>query len=423
MDTIGHLFVPALFLGYLVCAFLFSGREYWDPLLAGLRRWRQRPRFSLWRSAAKRAGLENVTVLDSGTRAALGRLVAGRLATTVGNTIEVSASVSHGALDVRVEDARLWGSVQLASEVIAGVVEAARRLVEPRDLAARIAENLRTEPEPGVRAECVAALARDFTDHPARLPALLAALEDADLEVRLRAAVALGPEGRDVLLAIAADVAAPDEAAARAVAALAADLPAEQAAAMLGSALRTRRLAFARECIRALADGRGPLVVPTLVRVLAVERGELAVAAASALGAAGSVAAESSLVAALENPAPEVRAAAAQALGRVGTTVAVPPLMELEENDRWCRAAARQAIAEIQSRVAGAGPGQLSLAQGESGELSIADGEAGALSLAGASPEGTSRSPGRAEGTQDTEATDSRRRPQAALGHVAKARP
>ncbi len=469
MSTIGDGVIPLFFLGVLLWIFLFSGREYWDPLLAGLRRWRQRPRFSLWRAAAGRAGLENVRVdkgghvvlgwsgelhvrlelppssasthvvvarsrhgelalsvrpeglstalgkrvagereiqigspsfdaelfiqgetalvlalLDAETRAALARLVGGRVETTVGSTIAVRASLSEGTLDVGVEDARLWGSEQLASEVITAAVGVARRLAVPRDLAARIAENLRSEPEPGVRLECLATLARDFRDHPATREALLAARGDADLEVRLRAGIALGPSGRDVLLAIAGDDAAPDETAARAVAALAPELAADQAAAMLGDALRKRRPASARECMRALARGGGPQVVPTLARVLAVERGELAVAAASALGSTGSVEAESCLVSALDNPAAEVRAAAVQALGRVGTTAAVAPLKDVEERDRSCRVVARQAIAEIQSRLAGAGPGQLSLAAGESGELSLAGGEAGQLSIAGA---------------------------------------
>jgi len=51
------------------------------------------------------------------------------------------------------------------------------------------------------------------------------------------------------------------------------------------------------------------------------------------------------------------------------------------------RRTARQAIAEIQSRLAGAAPGQLSLAAGESGQLSLAEGEEGQLSLAVSSRE------------------------------------
>jgi len=42
----------------------------------------------------------------------------------------------------------------------------------------------------------------------------------------------------------------------------------------------------------------------------------------------------------------------------------------------------RQAIAEIQSRLPGASPGQVSLAEGETGQLSLADDSAGRVSIA-----------------------------------------
>jgi len=68
---------------------------------------------------------------------------------------------------------------------------------------------------------------------------------------------------------------------------------------------------------------------------------------------------------------------------------AVLPLKEAEREDSALRAAARQAIAEIQARLAGAAPGQLSLAGAESGALSLADDRPGRLSLA---PPGTAAS-------------------------------
>ena len=79
----------------------------------------------------------------------------------------------------------------------------------------------------------------------------------------------------------------------------------------------------------------------------------------------------------------------------MGTTAAVLPLKEREARDGAVRAAARQAIAQIQSRAKGAAPGQLSLADGESGQLSLASGEEGGLSLAGDEDTGT---PGRPRG-------------------------
>ena len=75
--------------------------------------------------------------------------------------------------------------------------------------------------------------------------------------------------------------------------------------------------------------------------------------------------------------------AAAVALGRSGSAAAVAPLRRLEtaSTDAAHRRAARQAIAEIQERLTGAFPGQLSLSEGESGQLSLAEDEAGRVSL------------------------------------------
>jgi hypothetical protein len=51
--------------------------------------------------------------------------------------------------------------------------------------------------------------------------------------------------------------------------------------------------------------------------------------------------------------------------------------------DLGLRRASRQAIAEIQSRLTGATPGQLALADGDAGQLSLADeGREGQVSLA-----------------------------------------
>ena len=80
----------------------------------------------------------------------------------------------------------------------------------------------------------------------------------------------------------------------------------------------------------------------------------------------------------------DLRIAAAIALGRVGSTAAVLPLKQTAErfsSDPQLSQATRQAIAEIQSRIPGASPGQLSLAGAEVGQLSLAQAEAGQLSL------------------------------------------
>jgi HEAT repeat protein len=103
-----------------------------------------------------------------------------------------------------------------------------------------------------------------------------------------------------------------------------------------------------------------------------------------ALGRVGRPQHEDLLLEALRSDELAVSVAAARALGRAGTVAAVPALREATSSGvrGEMRSAARQAIAEIQARLTGAEPGQLSLAGAEAGALSLAGGEPGRLSLA-----------------------------------------
>jgi HEAT repeat protein len=207
--------------------------------------------------------------------------------------------------------------------------------------------------------------------------------------VRLRAAKELGAEGRDVLLALA-ESKGDDALSAQAVSILGGELPFERSRALLTLALDRRRLQTACACLERLGHSQDTADVETLAKVMASEENELAAAAALALGATGSSTAEPPLILALEQERKDLWVAAATALGRVGSAAAVLPLKEAAERSALnldLRKAARQAIAEIQSRLSSASPGQLSLAATEAGQLSLAQGEAGQLSLAaGAAP-------------------------------------
>ncbi|MGE5198136.1 MAG: HEAT repeat domain-containing protein, partial [Rhodospirillaceae bacterium] len=118
----------------------------------------------------------------------------------------------------------------------------------------------------------------------------------------------------------------------------------------------------------------------------------VAASAARALGRIGDAAAEPALIAALDRGAAAVGVAAAEALGRIGSPQAVVPLRSAASShllDGDLRRAARQAVAEIQSRVSGASPGQLSLAGDEAGRLSLVEEEQrGRLSMAEAARAG-----------------------------------
>jgi len=234
-----------------------------------------------------------------------------------------------------------------------------------------------------VRLANLLTLVAEYPEHPATEPALRAGCADESDTVRARAAIALGERGRETLEEIAR-LTLDDDAGARAVAALGRHLPFDAVKEILGRALRLRLVETARACLEALGREGSPEAVGLTVKVMSIEKGALALAALQALAATGSPAAEAPLLATLDRSAPDLRLAAARALGRVGSVAAVLPLKEAEarhSHEPGFGAAARHAIAEIQSRAGRATPGQLSLAAAEAGTLSLADEERGRLSL------------------------------------------
>jgi HEAT repeat protein len=250
------------------------------------------------------------------------------------------------------------------------------------DVPRRLAENATRDPEPGVRLQNLLLLIRELPGEPETVAALRAACSDPSPDIRLRAAKELGAEGRGILLELAEDV-DHDEVSAEAVSVLDRELPFERVTAILDRALSRRRPRTVRACLEALGNS-GDAAVEVLAKVLEQDHGELAPVAARALGATGSPAAEPPLIQALERDPTDLRVAAAEALGRVGSVAAVLPLQGVAERFRFyldLRRAARQAIAEIQSRAQGASAGQLSLSGTEEGRLSLAQ-DGGELSLA-----------------------------------------
>jgi HEAT repeat protein len=175
-------------------------------------------------------------------------------------------------------------------------------------------------------------LARERPGDPDTLAVLRDACSDQSPEVRLRAAIELGAEGRGVLLQLAQSP-AHDASSARAVALLGRELPLESLRDILASAVqslpkkRGGLLRTASACLEELGH-RGAAAVDVLAHVMAEEKGELAAAAALALGMTGEASAEPPLLQALQSEDGGLREAAAAALGRVGTAAAVQPLKE-----------------------------------------------------------------------------------------------
>ena len=292
-------------------------------------------------------------------------------------SLESQLEILHDTFQAEMSDENI-------SKILPLLLDLGQRFTQVLDVPLCLAENIHLDPEAGVRLQNLRVLISERPEDPITLEALRKACSDASPENRLWVAKKLGAKGRDVLLELAEGV-EDDTVSAEAVSMLNQDLSFERTKPILDRALIRRRTRTARVCLEALGRSGDAAAVDVLTVVMAREKNELAVAAAEALEAIGNPAAEPALILALQREQADLRVAAANALGRVGSVEAVLPLKEAAERswiDRGFHRAARQAIAEIQSRLQDASPGQLSLAATEAGQLSLAEAEAGQLSLA-----------------------------------------
>ncbi len=294
--------------------------------------------------------------------------------------LEGPARLVCALLDAEVRDLLVSASAECRLEIVGGELQAemseghlpsvlprlvtlGRRFARPKELTLRLATNARRDPAAGVRLQSLRLLVLESPGNPRTAKALRRVCSDASPKIRLWAARELGAEGRDVLLELAGSE-EDDDCSAQAIAALGSELPFETTRAILLQALRGHRVQTARACLEALGRSGSSTVIEDL------------------------------LIQALRHETAEVQVAAATALGRLGSAAAVLPLEEavgsFSHHPELVRAT-RQAIAEIQSRLPGASPGQLSLAAVETGQLSLAPTESGELSLL---PEEPDESPG-----------------------------
>jgi hypothetical protein len=235
---------------------------------------------------------------------------------------------------------------------LAALIGIAHGLSGERATIEALARNAASDPQAGVRLQCLRALVREHLRDEAIDAVLAAAADDESQQVRLEAAVARGPAGRPALLTLAAEGWTDDAVAAQALDALGPHVPPDRARAVLEHALGTERYATAAACLRALGRGRD--------------------AGARAL-----------LWQAAAHARPAIALAALEALGTVGGVDDVPRLRAVEsEGPRALASAARQAVASIQARLAGASPGQLALtADALEGRVSVADDPGGRVAL------------------------------------------
>ena len=317
-------------------------------------------------------------LLDAETRAVVLAMLDGRVAPPGGRPVPIRGRVEldEGNLRAVFDEQPSAPAPQELRDGLVALLALAERFRTPPNLAERLAASLASEPVWRVRLQGMRLLATSFPDHPATLPALRRALADEHPEVAMDAALLLGDEGTEKLLEIAQSGDVDDAIAAHAVDALGDLLPVEVGVPLLRQTLRQLRIATARACIHALAGVPDDEAGELLTKVLSLERGELAVEAAKALRRREGGDTEVTLLRALERGDPDLSHAAIEALGHVGSVRAVPFLRDAAERadaTPQLRRAARQAVAEIQSRLPGVSPGQLSIAEGEAGRVSLAD--------------------------------------------------
>jgi hypothetical protein len=317
-------------------------------------------------------------LLDAETRRLVSHMLKGHLMLPDRRPVSIAGSVTlvDGDLDAAIAERPHPPEPEHLYEVAGALLALAERFERPADVAARLASAVEREPLWRVRLQGLVLLSTSYPKDPATAAALRRALADDHAEVRLQAALTLDAGGRATLLELAKAERVDDAIAARAVDALADRLSAEVAESILHQALRLRRLKTADACIRAFGPVGGRAAVPLLGKVLDRENGPLALAAAQALGRIRAPEDEAALVRALARDEPELLIAAIEALGHTGSVDAVLPIRDAADgpgSNGDVRRAARQAVAEIQSRLPGASPGQLSIAGGEAGQLSLAD--------------------------------------------------
>ena len=278
-------------------------------------------------------------------------------------------------------DARVDAMVHL-------LVKTARALsVSPEAIPAKLAAQVEADPDPSVRAGCLALLARDFHDAPSAQQAGLTALGSLRTAQRLSAASLVGGEAAipvliDVVRAKQLEPAQRLEA----FQLLVRDCPYARLGPALDSALRSGKPALVACAVAAVGRARDGSRLATLRELASAVDAEVAQAVAQALSQLQDPSTQPELLHLLERDELAVRQHAAVGLGRVGTVAAVEPLLRYTHGlltDPTLKELAREAVGRIQERLGSVDAGRLALASGSdtAGALSVAEDD-GRLALA-----------------------------------------
>ncbi len=303
-----------------------------------------------------------------------------------------SIRLQDGSFEQRVVEPT-WSTDQLKAH-LSETLAAASVLRETDDVVAAVADNARLDPEPGVRARCLATLISECPTDPRTAATLDAALSDASDMARVVAAIALGERAAPVLGEIASREDGDEESVARAVAALGQRLSTDRVLAILDAAMSRGRRAVVFAAIGSLSRGDDAAALDRLGALRRDADEAYAAAAVRALGQTRSASQEAPLLDALDSDSEAVRRAAVQGLARVGglaTRARLRALISDGRADRDVVRLAREALAAILGRLPDAAPGQVSFADSEVGHVSLVENdEQGRVSLC-SEAEGDSR--------------------------------
>jgi hypothetical protein len=181
--------------------------------------------------------------------------------------LECRLQISTGLLQADLADKNLLFFLHFLLDI-------GRKLAEPFDTVERLAENARSDPEAGVRLQNLLLLIRELPGEPATAEAIRRACSDPSPLVRLRAAQALGAEGRGLVRDLAESL-ADDAVSAEAVSILKGELSFERTKAILDRAQDRSLPRTAHACLEALGEKGAS---PGQLSLDGTEAGQLALA-------------------------------------------------------------------------------------------------------------------------------------------------
>jgi hypothetical protein len=270
---------------------------------------------------------------------------------------------------------RAYCSSQQLSRIIPELTELAGSLsLRKSEIPDRLVANIKNDCKPEVRARNFIALQQHFAGTEAAEQA--AEIARTSTQPHLRIEAAIFDQDHVQLCEIASDREYPGLLRVRAVERLTRASWAEVAIPVLMQLLDDESPQVQKAAATGLGRFRHRPAVARLVEMATSIRADLVRDVAEALGRIGDPAAEATLVGLLKHSDEEVFEAAVKALGRAGAVSAVEPLLEVAESltSSSERDLVEESIRRIQSRLAGAGRGQLSIAVPEEpdGRLSLA---------------------------------------------------